>query len=80
MNILNTNIDLFKTESEKNFEELKKYVDKSTLPNDCKTYLKQYIETVSKIPEDNNPFSDYQSFKKMINKLLISDCKSKEYL
>ena len=80
MNILNTNIDLFKTESEKNFEELKKYVDKSTLPNDCKTYLKQYIETVSKIPEDNNPFSDYQSFKKMIKKLLISDCKSKEDL
>ena len=80
MNILNAKIDLFKTESEKNYEDLKKYVNRSTLPNDCKTYLKNYIEKVSKNPEHNNPFIDYQSFGKMIENLLRSDCESKEEL
>lgn len=56
---------IFKTEEETNFDGLKNSVNQSRLPDDCKSYLKEYIEKV-KTKKEKNPFLEFTSFEAMI--------------
>ena len=68
---------IFKTEEEKNFDELKNKVNQSRLPEDCKIYLKEYIEKV-KTEKEKNPFLEFTSFKTMIINIVTAYYESKK--
>ena len=68
---------IFKTEEEKNFDELKNLVNQSRLPDNCKTYLKEYIENV-KTKKEKNPFLEFPSFETMILNIATSYYESKD--
>ena len=70
-------MQIFKTESEKNFDELKNKVNQSSLPDDCKVYLKEYIEKV-KTKEEKNPFLEFPSFETMILNIATAYYESKK--
>ena len=70
-------MQIFKTESEKNFDELKNLVNQSRLPDNCKTYLKEYIENV-KTKKEKNPFLEFPSFETMILNIVTSYYESKD--
>ena len=70
-------MQIFKTEEEKNFDELKNKVNQSRLPEDCKIYLKEYIEKV-KTKKEKNPFLEFTSFETMIINIVTSYYESKE--
>ena len=68
---------IFKTEEEKNFDELKNTVNQSRLPEDCKIYLKEYIEKV-KTKKEKNPFLEFPSFETMIINIVNAYYESKK--
>jgi len=70
-------MQIFKTEEEKNFDELKNKVNQSRLPEDCKIYLKEYIEKV-KTEKEKNPFLEFTSFKTMIINIVNAYYESKK--
>ena len=70
-------MQIFKTEVEKNFDELKNTVNQSRLPEECKIYLKEYIEKV-KTEKEKNPFLEFPSFETMILNIATSYYESKD--
>lgn len=68
---------IFKTEEEKKFDELKNKVNQSRLPEDCKIYLKEYIEKV-RTEKEKNPFLEFTSFKTMIINIVNAYYESKK--